>query len=393
MIVLVAAVLVGVLFGFNKATSLKDAKTLTVKLNTYAYNTLLDEVEAECEKVFEDLDLSYVQHSEMSGDSCELFYVFDAAETKLEDAASALKTAFDNNEKLEGSSFEVGTASEEVVASIAKGYVLRGVIAGVVFAVLAFVYVALRYRLDMGIHTAVCALGAMVVTTALLLLTRIPVTSACAYVIAIAGFFTVVANLFTMNNIRAKKDENADAEELVSSSVAVKEISIGAILCAGALVLIALAAIIAAGGINNVVWFALAAILAVGVSAFFGLVYAPALYVPLKVWADKVEAEKETGYKGAEKTSTKVKKIFTKKEEKIEVVEETPVEETAEIVEETSVEEVTEVAEETPVEETTEVVEESPVEETTEVAEEAPVEETAEVAEEAPVEEAEEKQE
>ena len=94
-------------------------------------------------------------------------------------------------------------------------------------------------------------------------------------------------------------------------------------------------------------------IVAVLAAAFIGLIYVPALYLPFKKVADNSPAK--DGYIGAQKTSTKIKKIFTKKTKEVEV----PVEEVVE-------------TEEVATEET---VEEAPAEETEEVSEEAEVNE------------------
>ena len=79
------------------------------------------------------------------------------------------------------------------------------------------------------------------------------------------------------------------------------------------------------------IWFAVSALLGVIASAFIGLFYAPAAYAPLKSVVDAKIAEKTIRYKGAEKTSTKVKKSAkqeVKEETTEEIVEEAPVEET-----------------------------------------------------------------
>ncbi len=356
--ILAAAIAVAIICGvqgfgvFNTSKLLEDSKTLTVSVDKTTYLTKLDQVEETCEKAFKNLDLSYELKGEMTGAESELVYVFDK-NTDLTNAKKALEDTFKTLTEGEwnGSHVIVATNSEEAVSVLAKHYVLRGVIAGVVMAVLAFAYVSLRYRLGMGIVAAVCTLLGMLLTAAFAILTRIPVTSSVSYVFAVAGLLSAVTTLFTLNKFRA----NADGEEL-----ACKEIGLFTVLFGAALVVIGA---VATAGVR---WFAVLALIALLVAACLGLVYAPALYLPIKAAADSKPAK--DAYVGAKKTSTKVKKSFVKAEE---TAEEAPVEEAEEAVE--TVEE----AEEASVEETVE----EPTEETAETVEEAPVEEAEETEE------------
>ena len=391
-VVLAAAIAVGILCGvkssvFNTNAQMKDSKTLTVSLNQYAYSTRLEEVENVCEDAFGKLDVQYELKGEMSGDESEIVYVFEK-DVDLSKVQAALETKLNEKAEAWGADITVSSNSENAVSVLARHYTLRALIAGAVMAVLVFAYVSLRYKLSIGIVTAVATVLGMLLTASVAILTRIPVTSSIAYVIAVAGLFSAVTTLFTMNKLRANlKSENAaeqSAEELISDSIAVKEIGWFTVLAGGALVIGgALAA-------SNVRWFAVLSLIGVLVAAFIGLLYAPAMYIPMKKAADKRPARNVT-YKGAKKTSTKEKKQYVKAapveeapaEEAVAeeaAVEEAPAEETVAeeaVAEEASAEEV--VAEEASAEEVVAeeaAVEEAPVEEA--VSEEAPVEETAE---------------
>jgi preprotein translocase subunit SecF len=283
----------------------------------------------------------------MSGDESEIVYVFEK-DVDLSGVQAALETKLNEKAEAWGADITVSSNSEKAVSVLAHHYTLRALIAGAVVAVLVFAYVSLRYKLGVGIVTAIATVIGMLLTAAVAILTRIPVTSSVAYVIAVAGLLSAVTTLFTMNKLRANlKSENAaeqSTEDLVSDSIAVKEIGWFTVLAGGALVIVgALAA-------SNVRWFAILSLIGVLVAAFIGLLYAPAMYIPIKKAADKRPARNVT-YKGAKKTSTKQKKQYVKA---------APVEEA--------------VAEEAPVEEV--AAEEVPVEETP--AEEAVTEETAE---------------
>ena len=370
--VLAAAIAVGIVCGvsgfgvFNKDALLKDSKTLTVSVNQYMYQTRLDEVEDECEAVLGEYGISYEMKGTMSGDDSEIVYVF-ANDADLEKAKTALEAKFDDlmaTKEWEGTSIIVATNSEAALSVLAKDYILRGIIAGVVLSALVFAYVAIRHGLYMGIVATVSTALGTLLTTALFILTRIPVTASVIYVIAASALLTAVMTLITLNKIREKAQnaEGLSAEEVVTSALATKEIVLLTAVTGVALVIMGA---VATAGVR---WFAILSLVALLVAACIGLVYVPALYLPFKVAEDAKPVE--GAYVGAAKTSMKVKKVFEKKKE----VKAIPVKE---VVEEAPVEEVTEEEAEESVEaeETTEEVVEETVEEVTE---EAPVEETEE---------------
>lgn len=351
-IVLAAAIVVCALFGFNKNLAMKDNQTLTVSLNSYVYNTQGDEVKDDLVK---ELGAEYAYEGAMSGYECELVFVFDE-DAKLADlkaeAEAYLLDKVTNEATWSGATYSVSAATEEVTAALAKGYVLRAAIAGVVLAVLAFAYVSLRYKLSGGITAGVSALVGMLMTASVVVLTRVYVTASAAYAITIAGLLTAAMTLFTLNNVRSAKKEGATTEEAVPSSVAVKEVLYTAIVVAVGMLLVGIL------GRTGGAWFAVSALIAVAVSALVSLFFAPAVYLSLQTVADNKPAK--DGYVGAKKTSKKEKKNNVAAKEEViaeETTEEAPAEEAEETVEETEavVEEVEEtVEEEAPVEEAVE---------------------------------------
>ena len=341
-LVLAAAIAVGIVCGlngwsvFNKDALLKDSNTLTVSVNQFVYQSDLEKVEKECETVLGEYGIAYEMKGEMSGDDSEIVYVF-ASDVDLTAVKTALETKFASliasEDAWEGTSVTVAVNSEAVVGVLAQGYVLRGIIAGVVLSVLVFAYVAIRYGLFMGIVEGVSTVLGTLLTTALFILTRIPVTASVIYVIAVSALLTAVMTIITLNKIRenAQKAEGQTSEEVIASSYATKEIVLLTAFMGGALVI--MGAVATGAGVR---WFAILSLVALLVAACIGLVYAPALYLPFKKIIDSKPVE--GAYVGAGKTSTKVKKIFEKKVEVKEEVKaapvEAPVEETAEEVEE-----------------------------------------------------------
>ena len=191
----------------------------------------------------------------------------------------------------------------------------------------------------------------MLVTGAIVILARIPVTASVVYAIMASAIVTIVTTLFTFNKLRdtlKSEEKSSDAEELVASSIATKEIVIFTAILGGAILLVCIPAGVSAA------WFALSAFIGVLVAAFIGLMFAPALYLPVQVAMNaKAASMTKHGYKGAKKAEKAIapQAVEVKAEVKEEVAEPAPVEEAPA---EESVEEVTEEVVEEPVEETEE---------------------------------------
>ena len=367
-VILAVAVVIGAMFGFNKGAAVGNNKSLTVSMDQIAYETeMFDDVKAECEKVFNGASVKYEIDGKMDGYDREIVFVFDS-EADVTAMQNALRARFDELTKegaqWYGYEFDVMGSAETTVDFVAEGYVLRAIIAGVVFAVLALVYAWIRFKWTGGLVAMLCTFFAMAGTAAIVVLARIPVTASTLYAVMVSAFFAVTAALLNLNKAKAATEEN-------SCTVAK-----GAILT---LSLVSAAAILLAGGLSGManLWFAVACVVGIAVAAFLGLAYAPAVYATLAPVAAAKEAAKDKfSYKGAKKTSTKVKKTVA-----------APVEESEEVAEEVAEEK------ETPCsgccascekEEVEETVEEEMVEETAEPAVEEAVEETVEeVAEEA----------
>lgn len=297
-IVVALSIVITAIFGVNYATSVSNQKTLTITINRYCYDNQLDEVKAVCknDKEFKKLSVKYTYNGEMSGDECELVYVFDET-AKLDKVEASLQAAFANatqpNGDLEGAFIDVSTGSEVLQTNVPASYVGKAAIAVAVFAVLAFVYVALRYRLYMGLTVALAIVLSAVETAAVILLARIPVTASVLYVGVIASVLAAIFAVLTMNKIRSNNEE-ISAEEKVYASVATKEIAVMTAALGASLVLVGAIAT------ASVRWFAVCALVALLVSALIGLVFVPAAYLPMRKVEDKAAARNKSGYVGAE---------------------------------------------------------------------------------------------
>lgn len=317
-VLLVAGLVVGIMFGCNQAVENKDAATLTVTVDSWTFNNDLDEVQDVCEAEFSanGLKYNYSVVAEMLGNDQEIVYVFTAG-TDLETVKGTLETKFAT---WEGAWITVSSQNEAVKVTMPEGYIWRAAIAVVVMAVLAFAYTAIRYRWDMGVIAAIAIVLGACIPASILVLARIPVTNAAMYVVMFGALMAAVMTLLTMNNV-SKKEFKADVDthEELADCVALKDIFV-----LMAVLVIAFVAVGVAGIIANVslLWFAISALIAVLTSAWIGLVYVPVYFLPLKNAADKREADKSSGYKGAQKTAAAVKKLFAKKEKESEESEE-----------------------------------------------------------------------
>ena len=291
-VLLAAAIVVCALFGFNKSLVMKDCKTLTVSLNAYVYNTQLDEVKGD---LAEKLDADYIMEGAMTGDVSEIVFVFNsdadvaAHKTTVE---NYLKDKVANEGGWATAKYSVSVSTEKAAAVLAEGYVVRAAIAGVVLAVLAFVYVSLRYQFKSGIVVGVSALLAMLLTASIVVLTRVYVTAATAYVITFAGLLTTAMSLLSLNNFRAANKENNQLDaETIANAIAVKEVLYTAVVLAVGSIVVGVL-----GGAATV-WFAAAAVIAVLASVFAALIFAPAMYCTTKAWYKAVKSD----YVGAQK--------------------------------------------------------------------------------------------
>ena len=361
-VIVAAATVIGILFGFNPVATVADGKKVTISVEQYIYQAdeAKEDIKAACDDAFKNNNVLYVIDADLGGDG-EFLYAFKADEN-IDDAVKALQDKFadwtkEDSDKYPTNSIIVSASNEKVVVATAEGAVVRAAIAGVVLAVLAFAYVAIRYNWRTGIVAAISVAASMLVTGAIVILARIPVTASVVYAIMASAIVTIVTTLFTFNKLRdtlKSEEKSSDAEELVASSIATKEIVIFTAILGAAILLVCIPAGVSAA------WFALSAFIGVLVAAFIGLMFAPALYLPVQVAMNaKAASMTKHGYKGAKKAE---KAVAPQEEVKAEVKEEVaapaPVEEAPA---EEPVEEVTEEVVEEPVEEIVEETEEESV--------------------------------
>ena len=357
-VLFVLAIVLGATVGFNGKV---EAKTLTVTIDQFAYDTKLEKLEDEFEKVFDKLDVTVLdkEYGEMAVES-EILYIVDK-DTDVEKVKAELREVSKALVESEGADIVWEGGSETVLASVPSGYITRAIIAGAVFAVAAFLYVTFRYRWDRGFIACLSVLFALGATTAIVLATRIPANNSTLYGIMLSGLIAAAMVLFNFNKIRTQEENEEEVDAASCSAIATKKI---AFMSAALVIGLALLAVL--GG-ASIAWACVCAILGVLVSAVLALVYAPNVLALLKDPADANAKAKGKTYKGASKTSERIKKIFSKFKKSKSVEDETEETEETEGSEEAEESEELEVSEE----ETEETEEAEEVEEVVEETEEA----------------------
>ena len=298
-IIVAAGIIVAAIFGFNADYTASDVKTMTVKLDSYVSvsDVKMEKVKDICESALEKAGLkdAYTMDGETSGGG-ELVYVFSAktddkklAEVKTA-VESALETATADSGELAGAILYVTANSERAAATLAAGYLWRAALAGAVVLLAEFIYIAIRYKLNMGAAAAISSLTGTLLTVALVALVRLPVTASLAYAGAFALLYTTVTSMLALNKMREnfKTDEYKEksADEAIVSSLPVKTILAFAAVSAVALVLVGAIAV------ASVRWFAIASLIGVLAGTFASLIFMPAIYLPLKKLSDKRAAER-----------------------------------------------------------------------------------------------------
>ena len=294
-IIVVLGVVVLALFGYSTDTTNDDVKTLTVRVNTFAFDHNYEQIVDVCDDVFDevDVDFEYVQKGEMSGDEKEIVYVFDK-KTDLAKAKETLTNKFseltkvDAESELAGASVRLTTHSERNPDKLPGYTLVRTIIAGAAFALLASAYVAIRHKLTSGATLFVTMGVGAALTCALILITRLPITGSLVYVLFFNLFFTAIATMFTLNKVRElqKSNEEMNAQELISEGLAIKPVLVFAVMVAVALVLVGVIAT------HAVRMFALISLIGLVAGVFSALFFAPAFYLPIKSSVDAKAAQR-----------------------------------------------------------------------------------------------------
>ena len=322
-IVLIGVVIMAI-FGVNNAVNTQSCQKLVVNVqmaNTF-YEEERDDIEDICEKAIADagLEAIAVSYDDVSTSEHELVYSFrlDADLTDLKDALQAeLREAYPDQDFATTMSYR-----QSVLEKLPGGntaFLVRNVLAGAVMAVLAFVYVSLRYKLWNGITTFVSAVATAAIACSLVVLTRVVITASVMYGVLFAMLVSIALSVLFAN--KAAEEERSGGAltdaEAVSEAVPVCETIK---ICGGvaaALLVIGVVGIFCAA---NFAWFALVAAFGLLAAAYSALLLAPSVFLALRKPFAKAAAEKARyDYKkGVKQPKKEEKKEETTEEAKAE---------------------------------------------------------------------------
>ena len=296
-ILTVAIFLVGaIIIAFSGVHSVTDARigttlTVNVPMAETFYEDEQANIEAACEQAFSNAGLKVIDSytGEIGTMSHEIVYVF-ANGTDV----SAVATALDESLDYDYCDITTMVNTQQVLAYLPGGIVtfaLRDAVAALVFAVVAFAYVSLRFKLWNGILAAVAMAGSAMITIGLTAVTFIPFTGSTVYTVYLAMLMAAVLSvIFASANRKAEKagEQLTTAESIVDVIPVCETIKLGVAMLAMAVIVLVIGLIAA----TNFAWFALGMVYATVAAAFSAIMLVPSVFLVLRAIFAKKEAEK-----------------------------------------------------------------------------------------------------
>lgn len=312
-LVIAAAAVIFVLFGFNVSNELKDKTSVEVTYD--AYITVDDDRRDELEEIAtsaieESSGLTVketVFSSESTGGSVQFFFGADVTSETLENALTAALNALSSSETLSGGTYQGSV--HIYVAQYFYTYIWRGAIAIAASIAVAFIYVSIRFKLNMGITLAVTTVHNVLLVLALSIICRLAVASTFIAAIGFALIYSLVNTLLAFVYMRSTyADENVKVlpaeEQIEKACLSYRK----PCYLLNIIVLIAMAfmcAISMLGGVTAIATFAVAGLLCALVNFYSAKFVLPAVYIPLKEAADKRAAYKNSPEYKAKKRAVK----------------------------------------------------------------------------------------
>ena len=305
--ILLIGLIMFLVFGFHLSVTERDTKSVSVNYDAYLTldESLLETAEDTCLTVIDEysVSLKQVKRASYTSGGCFEFVFEDSVDTAtLESVKDAMLSALSSKE---GVSQAYYTASVNAnVMAVNAAYIGRFAIALGCAIVIAFAYVAIRFRLGAGVTVAALAVHDVLMVLAFTAITRIPVTIAFVGAVAFALAISLLLSVLSFVYVRSlKEDENLkampqeEAFELVMKR-ARKTVCVFSALALVAIVGVALLSLISS---VSLLTFAVPAAFAVLVSAYSSICLLPVIYMPMKAIADKRAAEKAIKYVAAQK--------------------------------------------------------------------------------------------
>ena len=194
-------------------------------------------------------------------------------------------------------------------------YIWRTAIAGGVALVILFAYVAIRFKVGMGVSALVAAVHDVLLTLAVVALLRIPAGVALIGVAAFSLLLSAILNLTVLGRMRSDfrtQPESLSARDAVAQSVAAsrKNVLLVSVTMAAAWVVFGVIGAIVGFDLLTIM---LCALMSVVVSTYSSLIFMPALYACIKEKSDAKKADKARYNYESEKKREKEEKAAAKK--------------------------------------------------------------------------------
>lgn len=310
-VLVIAGIVIFALFGFNLSAENPRTKSIAVDYNfAVAQAEREDELISACKEVLDGQKLSYTQNApvdklenftETGGRELTFTFANGVSRETLDSACAALQakmTEFKGNDQI----MTIDVSVHEIRPETFGDAAWRGAIAIGVGAVVALIYLAIRFGIGSALTGLVACVNDVFVTLALLAVTRLPVYAASPLLFAaIAAFCSLL--LWMVQCSKMRENFKDPVYSSLSSFEAVEEsykTSLKAVLitagCIGLAFLITGA--VASAGLRLMV---LPALIPVAVSLYSSLLLAPALHVYVKGAFDKAKAKRTRKYTGKKK--------------------------------------------------------------------------------------------
>lgn len=309
-LILAGAFIVGFL-GFNGDSTKKDYSSVEITDVGYmshseqAQTQLRDFCETEIEKQYRVAQVEVVEN--MSTGGAVIRYRL-ASGTPTAEFCESLQTAIEGA-GIEGVTGELVTVAYHVVEDAPyTDYIWRTAVALAVAFVIVFAYVAIRFRLGLGVTALIAALHDVLLMLAIVGIFRIPAGVSLAGVAVMTVFLSAAFNLFVYGKIR----RNARSEEKKGMPVReLTELSVGeskAVICmvaAGIAAILIVCGIVGAFIGADLTWNMLAALIGTLIAGYSSLMLSPSIYAAIKEKWDAARAEKAKYNYASEKKKEK----------------------------------------------------------------------------------------
>lgn len=294
-LVIAGAFIVGFI-GFNADSTQKDFTS--VEISDFAYSSHDETVQNELYNLCKsEIGNKYkiTDYTLLEGQTGGAVLQFVVSGTPDAAFCASLKSAI-VAKNIEGVSSELVTVSFHTLENAPYyNYIWRTAVAAAVVAVILFAYVAVRFRLGMGVATLIAAVHDVLVMLALTSIFRIPSGVALAGVAVFGLLLSAVVNMLVFGRMRrdfrTEEFKDKSVKEAVAQSLSGSKglvLGISVVLAAVVVVLGVIGAVIA----TDLTFLAIAALISVLASAYSSLLLAPSLYALIKEKSDAVCAEK-----------------------------------------------------------------------------------------------------